>query len=93
MLLQENVSLLPYNTFGIAQKAALFCTIENKEDLIQLIESGQLSKQPHLFLGGGSNVLFTQDFKGLVIKNDIKGIELIEENRNHVKIKAYSGEN
>ncbi len=45
-----------------------------------------------MFLGGGSNVLFCKDYEGLVIKNSIKGIQLVSEDEKHVVIKSYSGE-
>lgn len=93
MQIQSDISLKPYNTFGINQKAAKFCVLESKQDLLDLIQTDNFKNRPHLILGGGSNVLFTKDFPGLVIKNDIKGIEKIEEDRNHVKIKSMSGEN
>ena len=93
MLIRKNISLKPFNTFGIRQKAKLFCTLESAEDINNLLASELFKKNNHLFLGGGSNVLFTQDFPGIVIKNDIKGIEMVKEDRNHVWIKAMSGEN
>ncbi len=55
-----------------------------------------LTLNPHssyMFLGGGSNVLFTKDFEGLVLKNSIKGIEVASETEDHVLLKIYSGEN
>lgn len=91
--MEKNISLKPYNTFGINQKAAIFCTVQSREDILELIHTKEFLEGPHLFLGGGSNVLFTKDYPGLVIKNDIKGIELMEEDRNHIKVKAMSGEN
>lgn len=51
---------------------------------------------PHesfIFLGGGSNVLFTGNYEGLVLRNCIRGIEIVEENSDYVYLKAYSGEN
>lgn len=55
-----------------------------------------LAELPHehfMFLGGGSNVLFTGDYEGLVLRNCIRGIEVVEENSDYVYLKAYSGEN
>jgi len=91
--IRRNISLKPFNTFGIRQKAKLFCTLTSQEDITNLLQSTVYDSYPHLFLGGGSNILFTQDFPGLVIKNQITGIELLKEDRNHVWVKAMSGEN
>ena len=93
MQIRRNISLKPFNTFGIKQKAKYFCTLESPEDINNLLETTIFETYPHLFLGGGSNVLFTQDFPGLVIKNEIKGIEFLKEDRNHIWVKAMSGEN
>ena len=91
MKVENNISLRQYNTFGIDVKAKLFSTFTNPETLQQLIADH--SKQPTMILGGGSNVLFTKDFDGLVLKNEIKGIELIKEDANHIYVKAGAGEN
>jgi len=72
--LQENISLKPYNTFGIDVKARFFAEIFDKEDLKVLSESTVFLENKLLVLGGGSNMLFTQDFEGLVIKISIPGI-------------------
>jgi len=72
--LQENISLKPYNTFGIDVKARFFAEIFDKEDLKVLSESTVFLENKLLVLGGGSNMLFTQDFEGLVLKISIPGI-------------------
>lgn len=72
--LQENISLQPYNTFGIDVKARLFSEISTKEELVALREKGAFNEQKVLVLGGGSNMLFTEDFDGLVVKISIPGI-------------------
>lgn len=81
----------PYNTFGIPVIAEKFVTIRSVRDVQSLIQAGHL-KNKHLFLGGGSNVLFTKDFDGLVIKNEITGISVVREDEQHVWIEAASGE-
>lgn len=90
MNIQHNISLLPYNTFGIGCNASEFVSIQSYEEFIQLLP--QIQSKSFLFLGGGSNVLFTKDFDGLVIQNQLKGIEIIEENDEHVEIAVKSGE-
>ncbi|MGY4385349.1 UDP-N-acetylmuramate dehydrogenase [Pedobacter sp. UYP24] len=77
LAIQKNISLKTYNTFGISASAAFFSEILNEEDLISLLQE-DLTGDPLLILGGGSNVLFTKDFDGLVIKISIQGIECVE---------------
>jgi UDP-N-acetylmuramate dehydrogenase len=73
-LIQENVSLQPLNTFGIAAKARYFVDITKREQLLQIFNEGYF-KQDFLVLGGGSNILFTQDYTGLLIKINLKGVQ------------------
>ncbi|MEJ7694252.1 UDP-N-acetylmuramate dehydrogenase [Daejeonella sp.] len=74
MTIQENVSLKTLNTFGVSAKARLFIDINTEEDLKDLFADEQLKNLPHLVLGGGSNMLFTKDFDGLVIHMNIHGV-------------------
>src|SRR5687768_12760430 len=92
MLLQENFSLKPYNTFGIEVKTRYFATFENVAELQQLLQHPEIKNAEKLILGGGSNVLFTQDFTGAVLKNNIKGISVIDQNDDFAFVKAGSGE-
>jgi UDP-N-acetylmuramate dehydrogenase len=90
-LIQKEVSLKPYNTFGIEVIAAAFTTIESINDVLSLVKDAAF-EAPHMFIGGGSNILFTHDFKGLVIKNQCKGISVLKEDADHVWLTAGSGE-
>jgi len=72
--LQENISLKPYNSFGIDAKARYFIEVFNAGDLKSIFETDLVKTEKILIIGGGSNVLFTQDFNGLVLKMSIKGI-------------------
>jgi UDP-N-acetylmuramate dehydrogenase len=81
-VLQESISLKPYNTFGIPVNAKYFAEIVSERDLVQLLNSGLVREQKLLVLGGGSNILFTEDFNGLVIKVSIPGIKSIEDENN-----------
>jgi len=91
MQIQENISLLSYNTFGIDTSARYFCTIRFKEEIIQLIKHPLTSFGKFLFLGGGSNILLCNDFDGLVIKNEIQGIDIVKEDDEQIWVKSYSG--
>jgi len=85
----KNISLKPYNTFGIDVAASRFVEVVSGDNLKDvLIENNQ----PHLILGGGSNVLFTKDFDGIVIKNSIKGIRVVKEDDDVVVLKVGAGE-
>jgi UDP-N-acetylmuramate dehydrogenase len=83
-VLQESISLKPYNTFGIPVNARYFTEIMTEDDLVQLLSSGLIKAQKLLVLGGGSNILFTDDFNGLVIKISIPGISAAEDGNNVV---------
>lgn len=89
-MISENVSLKPFNTFGIDVKATRFATFASPEELGQILKDN--INKPLLILGGGSNLLLTKDFDGLVLKNEIKGIEVISETANEVLIRSGAGE-
>jgi len=90
--IEKNISLFPYNTFGIQVKASFFCKISTVQQLQELIASSLYKKEPRLILGGGSNILFTQDFQGLVVHIEIKGIETLMETDERIRIKVGAGE-
>ena len=74
MKIQENYSLKNLNTFGVDVSAKYFAEVKDINDLKYAIEFAKINHFEMLFLGGGSNVFFTKDFGGLVIKLDLKGI-------------------
>jgi len=88
--IQENVSLKTFNTFGIDVKAAFFAEIFDEEDLRTLFKNELSKANKLLIIGGGSNVLFTQDYDGLVIKISIQGIES-KVDGDTVKVTAGAG--
>jgi UDP-N-acetylmuramate dehydrogenase len=87
----HNFSLKPYNTFAIEAKARYFATISSPDELNELTTRHSIITT--FILGGGSNVLFTKDYDGLVLKNEIKGIEVVHEDMEHIYVKAGAGEN
>ncbi len=95
MQIQENISLKKYNTFGINVLAKYFSSFTTTDEMAELLNSKHLpvDNLPLLVLGGGSNILFTKNYEGYVIKNDIKGIDKIAEDADYVYIKAAAGEN
>jgi UDP-N-acetylmuramate dehydrogenase len=98
MELKENISLRSYNSFAIDARAKYFSEFTSTDELHELttIDSRpayRTGRLPTLILGGGSNILFKEDFKGLVLKNEIRGIRLLHEDNEHVYIQAGAGEN
>lgn len=89
---EEQISLKSYNTFGIDVNASFLVKPKNLEDLQSILNDDRFKDLPLLILGGGSNVLFTQDFPGLVIINEIKGLEILDETSDEVLLKIMSGE-
>src|SRR3954471_5373254 len=90
--LSSSKNLKSYNTFGIDAICSFFVEINSVAEFLKLL-SHELYHHRKLIIGGGSNLLFTQDFNGLVIKNNIKGREIISENTDEVIVKAGAGEN
>ena len=91
--IQENKSLKSFNTFGIDAQARYFVETADIQSLQQLLTNDQWLNMPKLILGGGSNILLTQDFQGLVIKNNIRGIKTISDTEEHIFLTIGAGEN
>lgn len=92
-MIQANINLQPHNTFGLESIATHFASFKTIEELKELLIHNQTAQQELLVLGGGSNILLTKNFDGLVLKNDLKGITTISEEENHCLVKASAGEN
>ena len=93
MKLEQDISLKPYNTFGIDVKARYFARFSNVEQLTELLNLQGKTNLKALILGGGSNLLFTKNVNGYVLKNELAGIQLIKEDQNHYYVKVSAGEN
>lgn len=91
MNILNNISLKNYNTFGIDAVAKHFISVNTIADLKSITKQNTYPKK--LILGGGSNMLLTQDFDGLVIHINLKGISVVSEDENTIIIKANAGEN
>lgn len=92
MLIHWNKSLKAHNTFGINASAKMLVTVESVEDLQRVLRQPKLKDELKMVIGGGSNLLLTQDFPGLVIHNDIRGFETVKEDAYHVWLKVGAGE-
>lgn len=88
---RENVELAPYTTFGVAAKARFFVEPETTDQLIAVLRDERFVGLPRLILGGGSNILFTRDFDGVVIRPRMDGIELIDENDEYRFVRIGAG--
>jgi UDP-N-acetylmuramate dehydrogenase len=93
MNLQNDISLKTFNTFDIDVSAKTFVEINSLEDFKALQKEPVYKTDNILILGGGSNILFTKNYNGLVIKNSLKGIEIVKEDADFVRVKAAGGEN
>lgn len=89
----EEFNLQPYNTFGVAARAASIALIRSQEDALALLEHIWLTERQLLILGGGSNVLLVRDWAGVVALIRLEGLTVIEETDTHVWVKAGSGHN
>jgi UDP-N-acetylmuramate dehydrogenase len=89
-MIQQNVNLKPYNTFGIEVYSAGFARFSTITELKTILESNPFSQL--LILGGGSNLLLTKDYDGLVLKNEIQGFTILEDASENVIIEAGAGE-
>ena len=91
MTISYNVSLKPFNTFGIDAEASSYCNITSIEDLQKVLKTE--SQKPLFILGGGSNMLLTQNVNALVLHINLRGKEVVEETEDKVTVKAMAGEN
>ena len=91
MTLHSNFSLKNYNTFGIEAKAKQFTAVHSIEELKTVLVNNPTEKK--FILGGGSNMLLTQDIDALVIHIDLKGKKIIDENDDFVWVESQAGEN
>ena len=81
-------SLKAYNSFGVEAYARRFAKIEQESDITAILAEGH----PIRLLGGGSNILLTQDIEDTILLNALKGIELVDENSDYVWVRAAAGE-
>ena len=93
MEIQKNLELAPHTTFFIGGPAKFFCVAQTVEDIKQALIFAKQEEIPIFVLGGGSNVLVSdQGFEGLVVKPDLKGIDLVDEVTDLVVLQIGSGE-
>jgi UDP-N-acetylmuramate dehydrogenase len=93
MEILNNYALKKYHTFGTDVYASYFTEINTLSEFKELQQSDVYKNNPLLILGGGSNLLFTGNFSGLVVKNNLRGIEVVKQDDSYVYVKAAAGEN
>ncbi len=91
MKILKDVSLLPYNTFGIDVKTHYFIEYSTVDELIYFLDTELFKSYSFLHIGGGSNLLFTADFEGIILHSANKQISIVNENNNEVLIEVSSG--
>ncbi len=91
MKIENNFSLLPYNTFGLNVSCRQFCEYNTVSELEDFIKSDILKTSKWLHIGGGSNLLFLQDYDGLILHSQIKGIEIIEDTKESCIVRVGAG--
>ncbi|PJE43916.1 MAG: UDP-N-acetylenolpyruvoylglucosamine reductase [Flavobacterium sp.] len=91
MQIQSNFSLKSFNTFGIEAKAKNFVAVHSLDELKTVLT--EHAAEPKFILGGGSNMLLTQDIEALVIHIDLKGKRIVKEDDNFVWVESMAGEN
>lgn len=93
MKIQKNTSLLPYNTFGIDVKTKFFAEYNSVEELKELLQSDTVKNNRLFHIGGGSNLLFLNDFDGIILHSKINSIEMVAEDMFSVCLRVGSGVN
>lgn len=91
--IQYDFSLRNHNTFGVEASAHAYLPIASAAMLAEVKSDAVLAAMPRLVLGGGSNILLTKDFPGLVLHMEIKGIEIVCEDDDVTYVRAAAGEN
>jgi UDP-N-acetylmuramate dehydrogenase len=92
IIIEEHFSLKSFNTFGIQSYAKIFAEATTLDDLLSVTGIFRNNPLPKLVMGGGSNLLFTKDYEGIVIFPNIKGIELVKHSGECTWLRAYAGE-
>ena len=90
-MIRKNISLKKYNSFNIDVNAKEFVEVNSKDELIEI--ANKTKDKNVLYLGGGSNILFTRDFDGIVIHLNIKGVQFEKTNSDETVVQANAGEN
>lgn len=93
-MILHNASLKALNTFGIDVNAKILATFASIDELGELLANPQIANETNkMILGGGSNILFTKDYDGVVLRNSIRENEIVKEDQHHIWVRTGAGEN
>ena len=92
MNILNSKSLINHNTFKVNANAKFFINVKSENDIIELLKEKKFKAYKKFILGGGSNILFTKDINGIVIHNQIKGIDITKETKNEIVVEIGAGE-
>lgn len=87
MIVQEQVCLKDKHSFHLNVSARYWAEYQTTDELREVLQDKRFAKLPVLPLGGGCNLLFTQDFPGLIIKSAISSLEVVHENEEEVLLR------
>jgi UDP-N-acetylmuramate dehydrogenase len=93
MLVEKNISLQPYNSFGIVARARALVRIAQPGDVLAVLDDPKFAPLPKFGLGGGSNIVLTGDVRSLVLKVEIAGRRLVDETDRDWIVEVGAGEN
>ena len=93
MIIEPNTSLVSYTTFGVNVQSKYFVQVHTSSDVRDIVTHELWQQEKHYVIGGGSNILFTQDFDGIIVFNNLKGKKVVEETDEYTIIDVASGEN
>jgi len=91
MQIISNLSLRPFNTFNVEAQAAFFCSLDNPDQVAEASSFARSREIPMLILGGGSNILFTRSFEGLVVRVKFEGITIVNKTSESVLLEVQAG--
>lgn len=92
MELKTEYSLKNLNTFQVEVLGARYVRFDTEPEIVEFIEGNGLAEYRYLIIGGGSNLLFVEDFEGVILHPLLKGIHVVEKDRHHIRVRAMAGE-
>jgi len=91
LTLEHDVNLKPYNSFGLPAVARTLVRIREAADVRRVVDHPKLGRAPKFVLGGGSNIVLTQDVEAVVLKVEVPGLRLLEEREDAWIVEAGAG--
>ncbi len=92
VMIEQDVSLKPYNSFGLSVTAKRLVRIRSEADVRRVLDHPELGLAPKFILGGGSNIVLTRDLDAVVLKLEVMGIKLVDDRADAWIVEAGAGE-